>query len=204
MALPRNVQTPRNIELQAKVDAAGKSLAIWPMLTKDDYVLVGGIIVMYSYVEFNLRRLAEVFDHAGLLPAKWKDRAMDLDIGQVEEAVQATPVWAGPDDVEVLKALAALRPSRNLLAHFTIRRFPDDDAFLFVTKNAKDYERVLGKKPANFMSMTAIVERDALLTVLKQTEHILGWVAKVAAEFENRLLPNTCAAVPEIPATGLT
>lgn len=191
MALPRNVETPRTMELLAKVKAAGNSVANWPMLTKDDYALIGGIVVMYSYVEFNLRRLAEAFDHAGRLPAKWKGRAMDLDIGQVEEAVQATPVWAGRDDVEALKALAALRPSRNLLAHFTIRRFPDDDAFLFVTKNAKDYERVLGRKPAKFMSMTAIVERDALLAVLKQTEHIHSWVAKVAAEFENRLLPNT-------------
>lgn len=189
MALPRNVETERGLELQAKVTAAGKTVANWPMLAKDDYALVGGIIVMYSYVEFNLRRLAEVFDHASILPHPWKNRAMSLDIGQVEVAVQSAQVWSGPDDIEALKALAALRPMRNLVAHFTIRRFPEDDAFLFTAKSAKDYQREFGKKPAVGLAMTAVVERKHLMIVLTQTEYIHNWLAKVAAEFENRLLP---------------
>jgi hypothetical protein len=83
MSLPKNVETPRGLELQAKLKAAlaaDPSFKDWPMPTKEDYVLIGGIVVLYSYVEFNLRRLAEAFDHSGLLPPPWKGRAMNLDV----------------------------------------------------------------------------------------------------------------------------
>src|ERR1700683_4352416 len=109
MALPKSVETPRGLELQAKLKAAiaaDRSLKEWPMPTRDDYVVIGGIIVFFSYVEFNLRRLAEVFDHADLLPLPWKGRAVDLNIGEVARAVQAARVWAGPADVEALKRMA--------------------------------------------------------------------------------------------------
>jgi hypothetical protein len=158
MALPKSVETPRGLELQAKLNAADASMKDWPMPTKDDYLLVGGIVVLYSYVEFQLRRLAEVFDHANLLPNEWKGKAANLDIGQVEKAVAAAPVWAGPD-LETLRTLADLRPLRNLVAHFVVRRFPNDDAFLFVAKSAKDYKREFGTEPRLGVAMTAVVER---------------------------------------------
>ena len=130
MALPKNVETPRGLELRAKLEAAIAAISVAQRLadaTKDDYVVIGGIIVLFSYAEFNLRRLAEVFDHAGLLPRPWKDRAADLNIGEVEEAVQATPAWLlGPADVEALKTLAERRRLRNLVSHFVVRRFPND------------------------------------------------------------------------------
>jgi len=45
----------------------------------------------------------------GLLPRPWKGRALDLNIGEVEKAVQAAPAWAGPADVEALKTHALLK-----------------------------------------------------------------------------------------------
>jgi len=192
MALPNTVETPRGLELQAKLKAAGaadQSLKDWPMPTKDDYVVIGGIVVLFSYVEFNLRRLAEAFDHAGLLPHPWMGRAMDLDIGQVERAVQAAPVWSGPADVEALKTLAELRRVRNLVAHFAVRRFPSDEAFLFVTKNAKDYEHEFGAKPAPGVAMTAVVEREQVVNALGHIQYIQNWLAQVVPEFEKRLFP---------------
>jgi hypothetical protein len=192
MALPKNVETPRGLELQAKLKtamAADQSLKDWPMPTKDDYVVIGGVIVLFSYAEFNLRRLAEAFDHAGLLPDPWKGRARVLDIGQVDKAVQADPVWSGPADVEALKTLADLRRLRNLVAHFVVRRFPSDEAFLFIAKNAKDYEREFGAKPAPGVSMTAVVEREQVVNALRHIEHIQNWLAQVAPEFEKRLFP---------------
>jgi len=32
---------------------------------------------------------------------------------------------------------------RNLIAHFAIRRFPNDDAFLFIAKSARDFKKQL-------------------------------------------------------------
>lgn len=189
MALPKNVETPRGLELKAKLEAADRSLKDWPMPTKEDYIVIGGVIVLFNYVEFNLRRLAEVFDHADLLPDEWKGKAMSLDTGQVERAIQATPVWSGPADVEALATLADLRPLRNLLAHFVVRRFPNDDAFLFVTKSARDYERAFGTKPPRGAAMTAIVERKQVVDALRRIEHIQNWLARVVVGFEKQLLP---------------
>jgi hypothetical protein len=192
MALPKSVETPRGLELQAKLKAAiaaDRSLKEWPMPTRDDYVVIGGIIVLFSYVEFNLRRLAEVFDHADLLPLPWKGRAVDLNIGEVERAVQAARVWAGPADVEALKTLVEDRRLRNLVAHFVVRRFPSDEAFLFIAKNAKDYEREFGAKPAPGVALTAVVEREQVVNALGRIERLQNWLAQVAVGFEKRLLP---------------
>jgi hypothetical protein len=188
LALPKNMETPRGLELQAKLNASPANMTDWPMPTKDDYVLLGGIVVLFSYAEFQLRRLAEAFDYAGMLPDQWKGKAASLSIGKVEEAVAATPVWAD-GDLAALRELYGFRPLRNLVAHFIVRRFPNDAAFVFMTKSVKDYKNVFGAEPGLGVAMTAIVEREPLVQILKRIEHIQNWLARVAPDFEKRLLP---------------
>ena len=54
--LLRSVETPRLRGLQDIVaKSAATDLAGWPMLNNEDYVLVGGIIVLFSYIDLNLR-----------------------------------------------------------------------------------------------------------------------------------------------------
>ncbi len=56
MVLLRSVETPRLRGLQDIVaKSAATDLAGWPMLNNEDYVLVGGIIVLFSYIDLNLR-----------------------------------------------------------------------------------------------------------------------------------------------------
>jgi hypothetical protein len=173
MALPKNSETARGIELREILEASGPAMEGWPMPTKEDYVVIGGIVVLYSYVEFQMRRLIDVFEHAGLLADEWKGKGGNLNFGEVERAVRATPVWAGPDDLGAFDKLAELRPLRNLVAHFVVRRFPDDDAFFFVAKSTKDFTKVFGRAPAAGEALTAIIEREqvvgALRTIMKRT-----------------------------------
>jgi hypothetical protein len=189
MALPKNSETPRGLELEKILKAAEPSMRSWPQPTKDDIVLIGGIVVLYSYVDFNLRRLIDVFEYANLLPDKWKCRGAKLNAGDVAKAIQETPVWAGPNDVKALKELEDLRSLRNLVAHFAVRRFPNDDAFLFITKSARDYKRVFGSEPELGVSMTAIVECEQVKGALRRIEHIHNWLALVVPEFEKRIGP---------------
>jgi hypothetical protein len=189
MALPKNNETPRGLELQNILKTAEPSMQSWPQPTKDDFVLIGGIVVLYSYVDFNLRRLIDVFEYANLLPDKWKCRGAKLNAGEAAKAVRETPVWAGPDDVKALRELEDLRLLRNLVAHFAVRRFPNDDAFLFITKSAGDYKRVFGSEPELGVSMTAIVEREQVKGALRRIEHIHNWLALVAPDFEKRIGP---------------
>lgn len=195
MALPKSTRTPRLEELEAKLHSAPTAMKDWPQPTKEDVLLIGGIVVLYSYVEFNLRRLVETFDHAGLLPEKWRGKALNLDLAEVEKAVQETPVWAGAHDVAALKELEQLRPLRNLVAHFAVSRFPEDDAWVFVTKNRRDYKYAVGKDVPPGVAMVAIVERDQIKTALRRIQHIHDWLAQVTPVFEKRLGPPDKGAV---------
>jgi hypothetical protein len=76
---------------------------------------------------------------------------------------------------------------RNLVAHFMVRRFPNDDAYLFVTKSAKDYKRAFGTEPAFGVAMTAIVECQQVKDALHRIEHIHNWLAQVVPAFEKQI-----------------
>jgi len=160
----------------------------WPQPNKSDIVIIGGIVVLFSYVDFNLRRLVEAFHYANLLPEEWREKASKLDSAQLAKAIWETPVWAGPeDDVAALKELEELRLLRNLVAHFMVRRFPNDDAYLFVTKSARDYKRAFGAEPALGVAMTAIVECQQVKGALHRIEYIHNWLAQVVPAFEKQI-----------------
>jgi hypothetical protein len=86
--LPPSVETPRGRYLQNILDNTQQSeWADWPMLTRDDYVLVGTVVVLYSYVDLNLRRIAEVTDHAGIMQPPWSGKVEKLNITDTEAAL---------------------------------------------------------------------------------------------------------------------
>lgn len=188
MALPRSVESVRTLELKAKLDAATTSLQKWPMPTMQDYTLIGAIVVLYSYAEFNLRRIAEALDYSNLLPKPWKGKAPRLDFAQIENAVRAAPVWSVAE-IQWLQNLADLRATRNLVAHFVVRRFPEDDAFLFVAKSAKDLKRVFGADVDTREALTSICDCSQIIQVQRRVEEIQNWLSKVAPDFENKYGP---------------
>jgi hypothetical protein len=197
MALPRNSDTPRGQELQAILRAAEPTMRDWPQPTKEDIIVIGGIVMLFSYVDFNLRRLVEAFSYANVLPDEWKGKAYKLDAGQLARAVWETPVWAGPEDVNALKELEELRLLRNLVAHFMMRRFPNDDAYLFVTKSAKDFKRAFGTEPEIGVAMTAIIECQQVKGALHRIEYIHNWLSQVVPAFEKQIRPPSNPDVTE-------
>ena len=81
--LPENVDTERGRYLQNVIqNTRPGEWADWPMLTQPDYVLVGQIIVLFGYIDYNLRRIAEAADHAGMLKPPWKGKTARLTIEQ--------------------------------------------------------------------------------------------------------------------------
>jgi hypothetical protein len=187
--LPKNISTPRGLYLQKIVSAASATdLAGWPMLNKDDYALVGGLIVLYSYIDLNLRRIIEVFDHAGLLTEPWRSKADKLDGSEVAAAIQSLKCW-DDEGRNALKQIEELRGARNLVAHFTIRRFPSDDAFICIAKSARAYKRQFGRAPAVGEILTAVVDCQQLRDTLKHVEHVQNWLAKAAPKLEQHLSP---------------
>jgi hypothetical protein len=176
--LPPSVETPRGRYLQDILQNTPKSE--WPILTRDDYVLVGGIVVLFSYMDLNLRRVAEVTDKAGLLQRPWSGKTEQLNITDVEAALQ-TLDWS-EQNKGALRQISMFRGLRNMLAHFVLRRFPTEDAFVCLAISARDYERQLGAKPKRGELLTAVLDVGHVKEALKQIEHVQLWLAKVASE----------------------
>ena len=189
MAIPKGTRTPRLEKLEAKLKAADPAMKGWPQPTKSDILLIGGLVVIYAYIDLNLRRLVEAFERGSVLPTQWCGNEGKLDAEKLAKAVWETPVWKGTDDVSALKRLEEMRKLRNLVAHFAVRRFPNDDAFVFVTKNRREYKRVMGHEGEPRQAMTAIVECDGVRKALKEIEKIHNWLAEVTPQFEKMFAP---------------
>ena len=183
--LPKSTPTERGLHLQALVNgASAQELSEWPMLRGDDYSLIGGYIVLYSYIDFNLRRIVDAIDEAGELTRVGKGKAGSLTIADVEKAIQAIPeINTGPNKLAFAR-IVELRGFRNLLAHFAIRRFPDDDAFLFLTRSLRDYKREFGREPQPGEALTAITEVPQIRNAVKEVERLLAWLSQVTVQIE--------------------
>ena len=195
MALPKNTETPRTLELQAIVSAAHeKELEIWPVAKSADYAVIGQFITLFGYIDLNLRRIVEAAAAAGVLEEN-KTKACDLKIDKVETAIQSLPGMP----VENKRAIAYiknLRLVRNLLAHFAVKRFPNDDAYCFLTKSAEDFREAMNVEPEPHVLMTAVLECKALSGALSEVVGLEKWLSYVAAELVKRFAAGMKTAAP--------
>jgi hypothetical protein len=185
--LPDARETERGRYLQNILDATVESeWTEWPSPTKDDFALVGATIVIFSYVDFNLRRLLEVCEHVEMIP-QYKGKAANMHMADVAGAVQDLPIW-DENARQNLKDIEEIRKMRNLMAHFVIRRFPNDDAFMFTAKSARDYKRVFGKEPPLGTSLTAVADLAQVREGLKILEILQQRLANTTAGLEQQFL----------------
>lgn len=91
------------------------------------------------------------------------------------------------DTLGALNKIGELRSLRNLVGHFAIRRFPTDDAFLFVGKSASDYKQIFGGEAQAGIMMTAVLEASVLHGMLDELKHMQNWVARAASDLAKDL-----------------
>jgi hypothetical protein len=93
VALPIPRETPRTLELRAIAHATPETtMQHWPLAIRSDYTLFGKYIILFGYIDLNLRRIVEAAAQAGLIAEK-NTSAMDLTIDKVETAIQTLPHW---------------------------------------------------------------------------------------------------------------
>ena len=134
------------------------------------------IAVQYGYIDLNLRRVAEAAHAAGFLKQTGKVTIPDNRIGEIEDRVLAFPAWSSADTF-VLEQIKENRAVRHLIALFALRRFPQDAAYLFLTKSACDYRQVFDDDPKPDEMFIAVIEREALTRVRRQVERLQAWLA---------------------------
>jgi hypothetical protein len=187
VALPSSIETERNLYLMSLVRDAAQPIIDWPAPNRDDVVLIGKIVMLYSYIDFNLRRMIEILDHAKALPAAWLGKTAKMHLSDIETVLEAAPDIL-PNNALALQRIKEFRKLRNLLAHFAIKRFPTEDALVFVTKDAADYRNVLGAPPNPGVLMTAVAELGQIRDVCRILEEIQHWLSAATNDLENAFL----------------
>ena len=163
--LPPSVETPRLKELmKISNEASPEEISKWPELLEKDYLLVGAIVILYSYIDLDLRRIADI-----------------------EDVVLSLPDWSEPNTY-ALNHIKKMRAVRNLVAHFAIRRFPNDDAFIFVTKSARDFRRYFGTDPEPGAVLSAVAEREQVKQALLHIQGLHTWLSKTTPTIEKMFL----------------
>jgi hypothetical protein len=187
MALPKNTETPRLLDLREIVNGATDGeWTDWPMLSEKDYTQFGKIIVLFSYIDVSIRRIVEAAGNAGILGDPWNGRVGKLNITEAEEAIMSLD-WSDENRL-ALTQIAERRGLRNLVAHFAVRRFPNDDAFLFFTKSDRDFKRQFGRDPEPGIIMTSIMEGPHLDAGFRHIMKLQLWITKAAADAEHVLI----------------
>ncbi len=156
------------------------------MLKKEDYIAVGGIVVLYSYIDYNLRRVVEGYDDAGRLQPPWKGKSKRLNMTEIAKAAHSMLPWP-EQNLKAFMRIEELRGLRNLVAHFAMRRFPNDDAFAFIGKSEKDYKKHFKGEPAPDISVTAVLDGPVLPGVIGEIEALQNWLAKATADIEKQI-----------------
>jgi|SRR6185295_18186902 len=190
MALPKSFETERTVFLRDIVNTTGSEhLFGWPRPTDEDYALFGRIIAIYSILDFALRYTAEVMDGKGMLLDPWKGKTAKLNMYKTTKAIRSWKAWeeeqiAAFDDIEYY------RPVRNLLAHFVIRRFPTEDAFLFMTKSAADFEQVYNTRPPADNMLYGVVDAEQMRGSIPVLKDLVSWCSKLPGDLNNPLDSN--------------
>jgi hypothetical protein len=182
LALPPNKESARTRQLQDILDSTEAHIAFaeWPRLEEADYFMIGRLVYLFNFIEMNLRRMVEAWQEYGLL--ELKGRAQDLHIGDVEKTVQEMFPWP-ENELLGLKQLAYFRTVRNLVAHFAAKRFPNDDAFLFIAKSERDFKRQFpGVASVSNMMLTVIVDASEVRHALEDVESLQIWLGTVTGQ----------------------
>ena len=151
MALPKEYVTP---ELRAIMDkltqGSEEELGRLLPLTPEDLRVFGGLIQLYCFFDFNLRRAIEFFHHAGLLERKSMKKYPDFYDSEFCDLVASIVSKMDPDQENVSEAMRRLglvnggRLYRNLVGHFSARRYPGRDIYVFLSKSDRDARQVFG------------------------------------------------------------
>ena len=187
MALPKPLKATQIRYLQDILDnCSDEDIGEFPMPTKDDFALIGALVVIYSYIDFNFMQIIRVMDQSGGMPDKHKGKLAKLTMPDVTEIVSGAD-WSEPN-LQALSEIAELRLVRNLMAHFTVRRFPKHDAYFLATRDARDFKQIFGRVPENGAALTAIVKIEQVRKAVKDAEGLVAWFSKAAAGYEARWL----------------
>jgi hypothetical protein len=179
MALPRSNETARLMHLRSVVeDTDTEHMLAWPRPTDDDFAVFGRIIHAYSTMDFLLRFTAEIMDAQGLLSQPWKGAIATQSIAVISREIQSNQMWSTSHRIG-FEQIDLHRRVRNMLAHFLVRRVPEEDAFVFLTKSAADFKQVFGEMPPLENMLFGVTDAAEVYGIEPVLKGLLSWLGNV-------------------------
>lgn len=188
MALPKSTETERTLALRKIVQETDPQDIFdkWPRPTEDDLALFGRIIHIYSAIDFVLRYTLDIMDRGGLLESPWKGKTAKLSMYKAMQALRSSPLWQD-NHREAFDSLDEHRRARNLVAHFVARRFPTEDAFIFLTMSAADFEQVYGVLPEADTMLYGVTDAAQLRGIIPVIQGLNKWCARLPGDLSKGL-----------------
>jgi hypothetical protein len=194
MALPPEHVTPEISRLRDAVSAIPfEQINSYPDLIRSDYETIGKYVIMYSYVDLNLRRCVEVFAQCGMLLPKYAKDHHSIRAGYLVDAIIPV-VDRMPPDIEniafttdTLRAIQRGREMRNVLAHWAAKRVPNENAFIMVTKDEQDAHRC-GRELGELGLATALVYVHDIRSACQYVAERQRWLGEKTGEWIKRYI----------------
>jgi len=182
MALPKSSETDRTIHLRKIVETTGtEAILSWPKATDEDLALFARIITIYSGIDFALRYMAEIMDNNGMLSDSWTGKTTKLNMYKVTQAIRSSKIW-NDGHAAAFNAIEEHRRVRNLVAHFIVRRFPAEDAYIFMTKSAADFEQVYGALPEPDNMLFGVTDAVQMRGIIPVLLGLISWCSKLPGD----------------------
>jgi hypothetical protein len=190
MAIPISTETERTLHLRGLVEAAGgEDIMSWPKPTDDDLLLFARIIAFYSAIDFALRYVVDIMDSNGMLLPLWKGKTAKLNMYKVTQAIRSSEIW-NEGHLIGFEQIELHRPTRNLIAHFVIRRFLAEDAFIFMTMSSSDFEQVYGVLPERDRMLFGVTDAAQMRGIIPVLQGLVSWCSKLPGDLSGPLKPD--------------
>lgn len=178
MAIPAAHESEQVTAAKARFDEVGIGGLIG--LRDEDALLIGKVILIFSFNELNLRRAVDMLCEKGFLQPKKKFKT-----SQLVRAVKDGIAKAFPHDDQLSDDLAKLdeiefrRPFRNMYAHWAAKRLDETDSIVFMTKDPQDEKAVHGLNTADTDGVTfAVMMIEDIRGLLNNIDKYGEWLAR--------------------------
>ncbi|HXD38510.1 MAG TPA: hypothetical protein VN624_17770 [Rhodanobacter sp.] len=177
MAIPRAHESEQVAAAKARFEQVG--VGGLKSLRDEDALLIGKVILMFSFNELNLRRVVEILCAKGFLQLRKKFETFEL-VEVVKEGIAKAFPSDGQlsDDLAKLDEIEFRRPFRNMFAHWAAKRLDGTDSIVFMTKDSKDEKAVHGLSTIGAYGITySVMMIEDIRGLLNNIDKYGEWLA---------------------------
>jgi hypothetical protein len=159
-------------------------------LNRDDVLMIGTVVQIYCYADFNGRRLVDVLRHAALGESRSASRLQDAQVFPALEKLVRDHLGDGDLKDGLLNASAMVelhRVHRHNFAHWMARRAKGADAIVMFSMNSKEAERRDGAALDPHEAKYGILPLEGFAAEVEKLKGHANYLARTAAKLEREV-----------------